>query len=172
MVLLPVLAMVATPAPIMVPPPIVRTPPVIRVMPPVARAPTPGEALARGMVSLTPAEAVAKAAEARDTGVLAVVPFKVGKAAMVGGRLFLNSEADYRDPRNLSVVVAPSVLPALRAKWGAALEPYLLGASMRVVGKARTVRIDLTEDGRPTGKYYFQTHLAVTSARQLELAEH
>ena len=112
-------------------------------------------------------EAVIAAAAAAPRGVPGTFGLVVKRAEMVGPRLFLNSEKDYRDQRNLSIAVEPSALPLLRKAHGPDLRAALLGRDIRVRGVARRVRIGFTSNGRPTGKYYFQTHVTVTSSVQI-----
>lgn len=131
--------------------------------------PTPSEALAARNRQLTPVEAVIAAAGASGAGVRGVFAMQVRRAEQVGPRYFLNSEADYRDQRTLSVAIQPWVLPELRARFGGGLRRAFLGKDVRVFGYARRERIDFTINGHRTGKYYFQTHVAVTDARQIEV---
>ena len=110
-----------------------------------------------------------KAADVNPAALRAVFDLKVRRAEQVGPRFFLNSEQDYRDPRNISVVLAEPVVAELRRRHGDNLGRYFLGSRMLVVGGARTVRIALTDSyGQQTDKYYFQTHVPVASVRQLE----
>jgi hypothetical protein len=147
-------------------------PPVVIFPPPPLerRAPTPTEALFRGMIKLTPEEAVMKAASAYPRPVVGVFEFQVRRAELVGPNLFLNSESDYRDQRNLSIRIEPAALSELHKRFGDNLS-LLLGRKVRVVGPAVRVRIDFTENGRATGKYYYQTQVPVRDARQVELAD-
>ena len=95
--------------------------------------------------------------------------FVVRRADMVGSRLFLNSYPDYRDQRNLSVVIVPSVLADLRTRHGTDLRAAFLGRTILVDGEAQRKRIDFTVDGQPSGKYYFQTHVLVSNTVQLRI---
>lgn len=143
-------------------------------LPPLARPATavmltPGEALAAGVRPMTSVEAVIAAAGASGAGVRGVFTITVRRAEAVGPRFFLNSEADYRDQRTLAIALHPRALPGLRARLGGDLRRAFLGKDVRVHGFARRERIDFTVNGRPTGKYYYQTHVAVTDARQVEV---
>lgn len=127
---------------------------------------SPNLAAAPGMSAQ---QAVMAAADAAPRGVPGHFALVVKRAEMVGPRLFLNSEEDYRDQRNLSVAIQPHALPALRDRLGKDLRAALVGRDVRVRGVARRTRIDFTNNGRPTGKYYFQTHVAVDSANQISV---
>ena len=115
---------------------------------------------------LSPAQAVINAAE-MPTGIGGVFEMVVRATGRRDGLLYLNSEADYRDPRNLTIVVRPDQERALGTRLGAAVDAAILNKVIAVRGVARKTRIDFTADGRPTGKYYFQTQLALGSARDL-----
>ena len=127
---------------------------------------TPDLAAAPGM---TAPQAVIAAADAAPRGVAGNFALIVRRAEMVGPRLFLNSEEDYRDQRNLSIAIDPRALRGLRQRLGPDLKSALLGRDIRVRGLARRTRIDFTTNGRPTGKYYFQTHVAVTNPIQISI---
>jgi hypothetical protein len=83
------------------------------------------------------------------------------------GMLYLNSETDYRDQRNLSIEVAPVAQAQLELRLGAPADVALRGRVIRVDGAARRVRIAFLANGRATDKYYYQTHVAVRRGDQL-----
>ncbi len=91
----------------------------------------------------------------------------------IGGqhdRTFLNSELDYRDQRNLTIVMKTSLVPEVERRLGVPLKE-LKNRRIVVLGTARRARIlFLDESGKPSGKYYFQTHVPVTSATQIDFA--
>lgn len=120
---------------------------------------------------IAPAAAVIAAADAAPRGYPGRFGFVVAETAMVGPRLFLNSQPDYRDQRNLSIAIEPIALRTLQRKLGADPVIALKNRPIEVDGIARRVRIDFTENGRPTGKYYYQTHVAVTDSDQLILRD-
>jgi Tfp pilus assembly protein PilF len=88
-----------------------------------------------------------------------------------GGDLFLNSEPDYRDQRNLSIRILPKAQAELRRRHGADIDALFEGFRISVLGWAVRTRIDFTNDGLPTGKYYYQTHVVVNDADQIEVVE-
>jgi hypothetical protein len=120
---------------------------------------------------ISPAFAVMAAAEAAPNGYPGTFGFKVARAEPVGSRFFLNSYPDYRDQRNLSVAIAGQALPALHRRYGADLQTAFLGRSIEIDGVAWRRRIDFTIDGRPSGKYYFQTHVDVTRPEQIRIMD-
>jgi hypothetical protein len=153
-------------------PPPVLTPPVVKAPPAVSgqrRVLTPSDALRRGMVKLAPQEAVMKAADAAPRGVYGVFEMEVSRAEQVGPNFFLNSEKDYRDQRNLSIAIGPHARDALLKQLGADLNSALMGKKIRVVGYAKRIKIGFTVRGRFTDKYYYQTHVPIGDARQIEI---
>ncbi|WP_258044956.1 hypothetical protein [Sphingomonas citricola] len=110
---------------------------------------------------LSPQQAVMNAAES-PSGVSGVFEFAVRSGGEDYHGFYLNSEHDYRDPRNLTVALTPAVNQALLRRFGSAPTTYLLGHTIAVRGTARKTRIDFIADGCPTGKYYYQTHLRLT----------
>jgi hypothetical protein len=123
------------------------------------------------MIKLSPQEAIMKAADAAPRGVYGVFELDVSRAEKVGPNLFLNSEKDYRDQRNLSVAIGPKVQSELRQRYGEDLRTALLGRKLLVFGYARRVRVDFISGGRRSGKYYYQTHVPVGDVRQIELVD-
>lgn len=120
---------------------------------------------------IAPALAVMAAADAAPGGFPGTFGFKVLRAEQVGSRFFLNSYPDYRDQRNLSVAINGAAALALRQRYGADLRAVFLGKSIEVAGIARRRRIDFTTDGRPSGKYYYQTHVDVTQPDQIRIVD-
>lgn len=117
-------------------------------------------------------EAVLGAANRPGGGLLGEFVFVVRATGWDGGRLYLNSETDYRDPRNLSIVIEPDVARQLTARPGADGQQNFVGRIVVARGMARTTRIDFTIDyGKPSGKYYFQTQVSVGRAEQLRMID-
>lgn len=130
---------------------------------------TPTRALQTGVVRLSAEEAVMKAAAADRMGVIAVFDIRTVISDEVDGRIFLGTQADYRDQRNLAIAIDPAAFRDLMRRHGAPLTDKLKGKHLLVGGFARPVRISINENGRPTGKYYYQTHVVVTHANQIEV---
>lgn len=121
--------------------------------------------------TISPRDAIVAAAEAAPGGVEGVFEVAVNATDRDHGRVFLNSERDYRDQRNLTIVISPSAANALGQLYGAPPEYYFKGRTVHVRGSAMRVRIDFIADGRPTGKYYYQTHVRVTDPTQIRLSD-
>ena len=86
------------------------------------------------------------------------------------GRSYLNSEKDYRDQRNLTIRMPTSILPKLEQRLGVKFQD-LKNRRLVVLGVAKRNRINFVNDGQPTGKYYYQTHVHVDSPTQIKFAE-
>jgi hypothetical protein len=85
--------------------------------------------------------------------------------------VFLNSERDYRDQRNLTIAIPSVLAPSVADHLGVQDLHALEGRRIVVRGTARRVKIGFFhEDGRPTDKYYFQTQLRVGNPRHVRLA--
>lgn len=123
-------------------------------------------------VPLTPMQAIERAAAVAPGGVRGVFEMEVratGKSRL--GPTYLNSEADFRDPRCLTIVVPRALLTTLTGKFGAAPATWFKDKRIRVEGIARRERIDFTAHGRPTGKYYYQTHVQLESADDIAVID-
>lgn len=118
---------------------------------------------------LSPVEAVTYAAYLAPRAAVAST-FKV-RVKAVGNEdksWFLNSEEDYRDRNCLTIRLAPLVADLIRRAYdNQSLEDIFKGRTIQVGGVARRVRIDFLAEGKPTGKYYYQTHVNVDSVAQL-----
>jgi hypothetical protein len=119
--------------------------------------------------AIAPFDAIQSAAAAAPQGVPGVFELRVRATGRQDGNIYLNSEADYRDQRSLTVAVQPSAFAVLEKQFGAAPDVSLNGKTIRVRGVARRVRIDFVDNGQPSGKYYFQTHVAVARGDQIEI---
>lgn len=81
---------------------------------------------------------------------------------------YLNTELDYRDRRNVSVVLLPDFQEAFLKKYGASAEATLLNTRVTVRSFAKRMKIFFYENGKQTEKYYFQTHIPVKNLEQIE----
>lgn len=119
---------------------------------------------------ISPPEAVVRAAEAAPKAVAGVFGLRVRATGWQNGVLYLNSETDYRDQRNLSVSIPPPVAAQLRQTYGVSdLESYFKGRRIAVDALAYRKQIWFVENGVPTDKYYYQTHVMVEQANQLSV---
>ena len=115
------------------------------------------------------AEVVQAVAEAPTRGLPGQFAFIVRGGGRDGGRLFLNSEVDYRDAGTLTVAVDGPVAAALTEQLGGPPEQRLIGRTIVVQAVARRVRIDILANGLATGRFYTQTHVPVSQPQALHV---
>ena len=137
------------------------------VLPPLATGSAP-DAEREPQMDPTAAIAAAAASESGVTGTFRLVVRSTGEET---DTLWLCSEADYRDPRCLSVAIRGEARRALLAQHGAQLGAHFRERTVIVDGTARKQRIDFVSGGKPTGHYYFQTHVDVDDPAQLAMRD-
>ena len=118
---------------------------------------------------VTSMEAVMMAAQVAPRGVTGVFSVHVLAGDTIDGFTYLNSERDYRDQRNLTVRILPKAAAELTRQFGAPLEATLKGKHILVTGTAWRVQIGFYDEGKYTGKYYYQTHVIVERANQIQV---
>ncbi len=129
-----------------------------------------------GAPALTPREAIVAAADAADSAapaarvVRGTFELPVRATGRQDGRLYANSERDYRDQRNLTVAIEPAAEAGLRERLGADPAAALVGRRLRVTGAAQRVTIRFSCADGPSDKYYYQTHVRVFHADQVAIA--
>jgi hypothetical protein len=117
----------------------------------------------------TPREAVLGAADTAPRPLPGYFVMFVRRTGREGDRVYLNSEADYRDQRNLTISIDPGAVRELTGRYGTPPDQYLRGRLIVVSGAARRTQIDIFgEGGRRTGLYYFQTQVPVRTADQVQ----
>ncbi|WBO21086.1 hypothetical protein [Sphingomonas abietis] len=126
-------------------------------------------ALASAGCTMSPSHAVIAAAERPQDGQPGIFRLTVQASGRQNDMLFLNSEPDYRDQRNVSVALTRPAAAVLAARYHADPGDYLLGKHLHVSGVAQRVRIFFLADGKPTDKYYYQTHIVVRDPDQLTI---
>jgi len=85
------------------------------------------------------------------------------------GIIYLNTEKDYRDRRNITVAIHPKLINAFTKKYGKSPESYFINKTIEVTGEAKRVKIFFFSKGKITKKYYFQTHVRVASLDQIKV---
>ena len=116
----------------------------------------------------SPRDAIWTAAQAEGRPVTGCFELTVQAIGDDRDGVYLNSERDYRDPRNVTIRLSRGAARDLRdAIGGATLGDALVGRTLVVRGSVVRQRILFTGDGRPTGKYYYQTHVRVGDVRQI-----
>jgi len=110
----------------------------------------PATAQRQKLDTLTPAQAISRAAAASPKPVRALFQFKVQNAAKSGSGYYLDSEKNYRSPSNLGVVIRPSAMPGLTRKYGADLKSALVGKTIKVIGQVRRISVGKTKAATAT----------------------
>ncbi len=119
-----------------------------------------------------PMEIIRSAAESAPQGVRGEYELTIKATGKQGPVVYLNTELDYRDQRNVSVALHPQLIAQLTAQSGETPEAFFVGKTVRVKGVAQRVRIDfISADRKPSSKYYFQTHIFIKDLAQIELAK-
>lgn len=109
------------------------------------------------------------AAKAAPNGAKGTFSLHVKSVGYGDGKVYLHSEIDYRDQRNVSIVIEPAADKALALKYGRFPETAFQGRTLTVKGRAKQVRIDFIVDGVDSGKYYYQTQIDVIKANQISV---
>jgi hypothetical protein len=97
----------------------------------------PAAAQQHQLDTLSPAQAVSRAAAASPKSVRAVFEFKVQNAARSHGGYYLDSERDFHSASNLGVMIRPSAMPGLTKKYGEDLKSALVGKTVKIIGQVR-----------------------------------
>ncbi len=118
---------------------------------------------------ITPMEAVRAAHADPQRGISGTFVMTVQATDITPEGIFLNSERDYRHPLNLNVRIAPNMQEDVERQLGLPIH-LLVNRRLLITGTARPARIDFTSYGKPSGKYYFQTHLPLYLAENVSLA--
>jgi len=87
------------------------------------------------------------------------------------GDIFLNSQLDYRDRRNLTVTINEETAKRLSEVYGSPPEVYFLNKKVKIDGSAYRAKIWFYVNDKPTEEYSFQTRIYVTSPDQIKVIE-
>jgi len=118
---------------------------------------------------ICPMQAIERAAAAAPYGAPGRYTLVVRSIGQSNGLIYLDSQNDYRDQRNVAVVLYPRAQAQLRARLSGSLERALEGRRIVVMGSARRVKILFVDSHHHySGKYYYQTHIAVTEGDQVQ----
>ena len=118
----------------------------------------PAAAARQQLDTLTPAQAISRAASASPKPVRALFQFKVQNAAKSRGGYYLDSEKDFHSAANLGVAIKASAMPGLTKKYGDDLKAALVGKTVKIIGQAKRVSV---------GKNATTTQVEVTHAGQI-----
>ena len=110
--------------------------------------------------TLSPAQAISRAAAASPKPVRAVFQFKVASAAKSANGYYLDSEKNFRSPSNLGVAIRASAMEGLTKKYGTDLKSALVGKTIKVIGEARRLAVGKNRSA-------VATQVEVTTAGQI-----
>lgn len=108
---------------------------------------------------MNPAQAIAAVAAANGDEVAGVFEMTVTSSAGSGFNYYLNSEADYRSPANLAVVIEPAGRNSILAKFHGEPDAVFQGKRIRVKGSAH----------REAVGSHFQIRILVETADQIQI---
>jgi hypothetical protein len=120
----------------------------------------PASAARQQLETLTPAQAISRAASASPKPVRALFQFKVQNAAKSRDGFYLDSEKNFRSAANLGVSIRASAMPGLTKKYGADLKAAFVGKTVKIIGQVR--RVSVGRRGSATA-----TQVEVTHAGQI-----
>lgn len=112
---------------------------------------------------------IEKAKRRYPEGVRGTFQISIKASGNHGGVIFLNSDVDYRDPKNITVVLEPSTIESFSKIYNASPDSYFINKTIEVKGKVERIKIYRYTKARRTGEYYFQTHIKVTSIDQISV---
>ncbi|HJS17084.1 MAG TPA: hypothetical protein VJ795_18570 [Rheinheimera sp.] len=117
---------------------------------------------------LTAWDAIVMSEQSAPEAVPGVFSLQIKNAAKIGDVVYLNTEYDYRDRRNVTLVLTPKLLKEFAASYpDQQADQYFLGRTIVVNGAASRQTIWFFSQGKPTEKYYFQTHIPIWYAGQI-----
>lgn len=114
---------------------------------------------------------IEKAAEMAPESVSGEFIFTVLATGEERNIVYLNTQLDYRDGRNVTIALSPFVAEYLKTEFDSSPLEYFVNKRVKVKGEAEQVKIWFSTNGRRTDKYYFQTHIRVKSPAQIEVLE-
>ena len=101
----------------------------------------PASAARQQLDTLSPAQAISRAAQASPKPVRALFQFKVASAAKSRDGFYLDSEKDFRSAGNLGVAIKASAVPGLTKKYGADLKAAFVGKTIKLIGEVRRLTV-------------------------------
>ena len=102
-------------------------------------------------------------------GVNGTFQFSIKASGIKRNVVYLNTELDYRDRRNITVALHPKTIAEFIKKYGTSPESFFINKNIAVTGEAKQTKIWFFSNGKRTEKYYFQTHIRVKSVKQIKV---
>lgn len=86
-----------------------------------------------------------------------------------GQFVYLNTHEDHRDPKNITVTLAPDIAKELSERYESLPEAFFVNKTIRVDGEVRHVKMWHYEGDRRTNKYFYQTRIQVRDPANISL---
>jgi hypothetical protein len=112
---------------------------------------------------------IALTEESAPSGIEGTFQLPIKASGIKSGIVYLNTEIDYRDRRNITVSLDPKLIEAFTTKYGIHPDSYFVNKTIEVSGEAKRLKIYFFSKGKITKKYYFQTHIRVASLNQIKI---
>jgi hypothetical protein len=107
--------------------------------------------------------------ESAPKGVIGTFQIPIKAFGTKGNVVYLNSELDYRDRRNISLAILPEAIKELKTRFGENYQSFFINKTLKVKGMAKRVKIFFISNGRMTKKYYYQTHIRIVTGAQIQV---
>src|SRR2546430_5249049 len=91
--------------------------------------------------TLSPAQAISRAAAASPKPVRALFQFQVRNAAKSRDGFYLDSEKDFHSAANLGVAIKASAMPGLTKKFGNDLKAAFVGKTVKLIGQVKRMSV-------------------------------
>lgn len=114
-------------------------------------------------------EVIRSAAASAPKGVKGEYILNVKASGSDRSGIYLNTELDYRDQRNITVALGPKVALQLYKNYEQNPKTFFIGKSIKINGEAKRAKIYFYSKGERTEKYYYQTHIKVQDISQIEV---
>lgn len=102
-------------------------------------------------------------------GVAGTFTLKIKTVGKHQGYVYLNTEEDYRDRRNVAVRLNQQTMNEVLNSINDSPEQSLVGKIVVVTGQAKRIRIDFIHEGRTTSFYYYQTHIDINDKATISI---
>lgn len=112
---------------------------------------------------------IEKAKRRFPEGVQGTFQIPIKASGNVGGITYLNSNIDYRDPKNLTIEITPSIIELFTKTYGTPPVSYFVDKIIEVKGKVERIKISKWINGSRSKKHYYQTHIIVTTLNQIKV---
>ncbi|WP_286133513.1 hypothetical protein [Colwellia sp. UCD-KL20] len=98
---------------------------------------------------------IALSEENAPNGIIGTFTLPIKASAIQRRNLYLNTEVDYRDRRNITVAISPKLIPAFTKKYGSSPERYFINKTVSVTGEAKRMKIYFFFNDKKNSKILF-----------------